>query len=70
MKKEWHKSEPHFVGPHKAVSTSTISRWIMTVLQLSGVHTNSFNGHSTRSASSSKAKAVGHPTFEILKASH
>ena len=41
------------------VSTPTISRWIMIVLNLSGVDTKTFTGHSTRLASSSKVNAVG-----------
>ena len=56
-----------FVKPHGAVSTPTISRWIMIVLNLSGINTKTFTGHSTKTASSSKAKEAGVPTGEILK---
>ena len=56
-----------FVKPHKAVSTQTVSRWILEVLSQAGIDTKTFSGHSTRSASSSKAKARGVPIGEILK---
>lgn len=38
----------------------------MAVLQLRGVDTNTFNGHSTRSASSSNSKEVGGRTVKML----
>ena len=45
--------------PHKTISTPTVCRWITEVLWLSGIDTATFTGHSTRSASSSKAKVPG-----------
>ena len=69
--KEWHKTEPQlllrFIGPHRGVSASTVSRWITTVLNLSSIDTRTFTSHSTRSASSSKAKASGVSAAEIMK---
>ena len=69
--KEWHKTDPEllssFIGPHLGISTLTISRWIITVLNLSGIDTKTFVSHSTRSASSSKAEASGVPTTEVIK---
>ena len=69
--KEWHKTDPQlllsFIGPHLGVSTLTISRWIITVLNLSGIDTRTFASDSTRSASSSKAKTSGVSTAEIIK---
>ncbi|KAJ8915276.1 hypothetical protein NQ315_014784 [Exocentrus adspersus] len=44
--------------PHKAVSTSTISRWIKLTLQESGVDINIFSTHSTRHAVTSKSLFV------------
>ena len=41
--------------PYKEVVSSTISRWVKTVLKLAGVHVNISKGHSTRAASTSKA---------------
>ncbi len=43
--------------PHKAVSTSTISRWIKSCLKASGIDTDKYKAHSTRAASSSAATA-------------
>ena len=39
-----------FVKPHGPVSNPTISRWIMIVLNLSGIDAKTFTGHSTRTA--------------------
>ena len=48
------------------VSAPTISRWIMIALNLSGVDTETFTGHSARLASSSKVNAVGNFEAWIL----
>ena len=54
-------------NPHREVSSSTISRWIKETLELSGVtELGSFSGHSTRSASTSKADLSGLAVSEIL----
>ena len=44
--------------PYKVVSADTISRWLKTVLNLAGIDTTKFGAHSTRSASTSAAKAM------------
>ena len=47
-----------FIGlqaPYKPVSSSTISRWIKLTLGESGVNTDTYKSHSTRSASTSAA---------------
>ena len=54
------------VKPHSGVTTSTIGRWIKTLLSLSGIDTTRFKAHSTRVASASKASA-SIPTDVILK---
>jgi len=46
-----------FVSPHRAVVKSTIAGWIKNVLIASGVDTNVFKPHSTRSASTSKVNS-------------
>ena len=53
------------IRPHKAVSTETISRWLVGVLYFAG--TSTFKSLSTRAASTSEAKALGVPAKEILK---
>ena len=55
------------ISPHKAVSTQTVSRWLVQVLIFAGIAISTFTGHSTRVASASKSKALGVPTREILK---
>lgn len=56
-----------YIKPHNVVGPSTVSRWITDFLTLSGIDTNKFSGHSTRSASSSKAMKLGVPIKEILR---
>ena len=48
-----------FVQPHRPVVSSTISGWIKKVLTISGVEVGVFKGHSTHSASTSKAALSG-----------
>ena len=54
------------IKPHQEVSRSTISRWIVEMLENSGIDTRTFKAHSVRSASSSKAKINGLSTPDIL----
>ena len=39
-----------YIKPHKAIKTSTISRWLKNVPQLLGINTSQFSAHLTRSA--------------------
>ena len=48
-----------FIKLHVAFPTPIILRCIMTALNLSGIDTKIFTGHSTRTAWSSKAKGTG-----------
>ena len=56
-----------FQKPHKAVSRDTISRWIRTVMQLSGINLDVYKVHSTRAASVSAAHRAQVPVQEILR---
>ena len=56
------------VKSHKAVSKSTVSRWIKNVMARSGIDTSVFKPHSVRGASTSKAKEADYPIEDILKA--
>ena len=56
-----------FIKPHKPVSTDTISRWCKNMLKKSGINTDLFSSHSSRSASSSKSKLSGIPINVIMK---
>lgn len=56
-----------YVKPHKEISAKTVSKWITDILDMAGIDTKTFSGHSTRSAASSKEKSCGVRTKEILK---
>ena len=52
---------------YKAISTSTIARWLKTVLNLAGIDTSIFSAHSYRGALTSKAFSSGISLNDILK---
>ena len=56
-----------YVKPHGPVQSCTIARWIREFLGMTGVDTSIFKAHSTRAASTSKAKSTGLSEQEILK---
>ena len=56
-----------FVKPYNPVISSTISGWIKNVLREAGIDTKIFKGHSTRSASTSKAGMAGLSVTNILE---
>ena len=51
--------------PHEGAATSTISNWLKATIHEAGIHPD-FKGHSTRSASTSKANIKGLSVKEIL----
>ena len=55
---------------HTKFASSTVSGWIKKVLQLANVDTNVFKGHSTRSASTSKAMLKGLALSDIYVGGH
>ena len=57
-----------FAPPHKAVTSSTVARWIVLFLKECGIDTTVFSAHSTRSASSSKSLKNGMSLGDIGKA--
>lgn len=56
--------------PHKPVKPAAIAHWLKAVMKLAGIDTDKFSAHSTRGASTSKAKQVGVSTTDILKAAN
>ena len=51
-----------FAQPHKPISTTTLSRWCVTVMKQSGINVNIFGSRLTTSVSTSKCKIRGyHP---------
>ena len=53
--------------PHKRVGRDTIRKWTKMSLEKAGFDLDRFSAHSTRSASTSKAKAKGVSLGTILK---
>jgi hypothetical protein len=52
---------------YKAVSTSTLARWLKNVLSMAGIDIKEFKAHSFRGASSSAAVKAGCKISDILK---
>ena len=55
-----------FIRPHKPVTTSTVGRWIKSVLS-AGIDTSVFKAYSVRGASVTNAYIKGVPVAEILR---
>ena len=55
------------VKPHGPISRDTLSRWVLKTLEISGVDTQKYKGHSTRGATTSAAKRLGVPLNVIMK---
>ena len=56
-----------FIRPHKPVTTSTVGRWIKSVLSSAGIDTSVFKAHSVRGASVTNAYIKGVPVADILR---
>ena len=64
------KSNQLFVSfrkPHDAVTTSTLAKWIIFIMNLSGIDCSSFKAHSVRSAVTSKTVHKGFSVHELMK---
>ena len=59
-----------FIKPHKAVTSSSIARWLRTILEEAGIDSSIFGAHSTHGASASAAARGGVTLEEILKAAN
>ena len=57
-----------FIGPFQAITSSTIARWLKSLLESTGINTSVFNAHSVHGASSTAAANLGITTNDILKA--
>ena len=55
-----------FQKPHHVVSTATLSRWLVSVLSLAGIDTNTFRGHSTRAAVATHSLRTGMSVQQVL----
>ncbi len=56
------------VPPYKAVSRSTVSRWIKQCMEKAGIDISVFTAHSCRAAATSAATAKGLPIDIIMRA--
>ena len=66
-------TSPLFISvrkPHSPVKPCTIGKWLKKIMAASGIDTSAFSAHSTRGAATSKARAVGVSTQDILKAAN
>ena len=67
LRKEVNKLFIVIKKPHKVVGSQSLSRWIKTVLNNSGLDTSKFSAYSTRHASTSAAERSGVNIDLILK---
>ena len=56
------------VKPHKPISSSTLARWLKSLINNAGIDTAIFKAHSVRGAAASAAANAGVTTSDILKA--
>ena len=56
-----------FIRPHTPVSTSTVGRWIKSVLSNAGIDISVFKAHSVRGAAVTNAYIKDVPVAEILR---
>ena len=59
-----------FIRPHKAVTSSSIARWLKTILEEAEIDTSIFGAHSSHGASASATAKAGVTTGDILKAAN
>ena len=55
-----------YVKPHGKVTSTTIARWVKTMMARAGIDITVYKAHSIRAASTSKAWKAGEPLQEIL----
>ena len=55
------------INPHKSVSPATLARWLKELMQLAGVDTTIFKGHSVRGAVATEASKQGFSIPDILQ---
>ena len=73
LRKSSQSQNPLFISsrkPFKPVKPATIGHWLKNLMKEAGIDTSLYTAHSTRGAATSKAKAVGVPMREILKAAN
>ena len=56
-----------FIKPHKAVTSSSIARWLKTILEEAGIDTSMFGAHSTRGASAAAKAGVNWSSESVFQ---
>ena len=56
-----------YIKPHRAAGKDTIARWCKSVLSVSGINTDLYSSHSSRSAATSSAKRKGISLTKLTK---
>lgn len=72
---EWRPTDPSkpnqlllsYITPHKPVSSATVARWLKELMQLAGIDTSLFKGHSIRAAVTTEAARQGFSIPDILQ---
>ena len=59
-----------FMEPHKAVTSSTVSRWLKESLTIIEIDTRMFKGHSTHATSTTKVDVTGASVCDRMKKGH
>ena len=57
-----------YMKPHYPITSSSIARWITSLLKLAGIDTETFKAHSKSSISASVAASAGLTTNQIMEA--
>lgn len=68
LRKEENKFFISYAPRYKAVTSTTIARWVKEVMSNAGIDTKVFKSHATRSASTSAASTKGLSLLNINKA--
>jgi len=55
-----------FIKPHKPIVACSVARWLQMIMQVAGIDVSKYKAHSTRSASTSKARQMGLSAQEIM----
>ena len=66
-------NNPLFISvrkPHRPVKPATLGRWLKGVMHQAGIDTEVFSAHSTRGATTSKARLLGVSLRDIVKAAN
>lgn len=56
-----------FIAPFGPISRATLARWTLQVLELAGLDTVQYKGHSTRGASASAARKMGASLNAVMR---